>query len=234
MLLHLKKIAFIISLQFVAQGCMLTSKMDKIVSGYYANKSSLNSLNNKNNFLINTDSLKRLNGFCKSEYKSFYTVPLLVYTYSNEKIKCTVNTKFYVNAFVNELNKLLDLEYNKQKLDNKTIELFFTRIPNSFTHSYYSHTIIIQFLFGNGITLAFREDEMYYPQNKITLNYVIRDKSTSGVLKQGNFSELVNKAYSKKGYYEGRRYFVEDFVQAYDNTMQYNCTLIAQKLVDEL
>ncbi len=227
------KLFFIILIVFLLQSCMLTSKMDKIVAEHYAKKNVLNSLNNKNEFSIHLDSLQKINGFCKSQYKSFYTIPLLVYFYSDEKIKCSVNPRIYVNSIVNELNKLIENVSATQKLNNKTIELHFTNVPNSFTHHYSSHVIAIQYFFGL-FSLSFRKNEMYYPQDNIYMNYVIRDKNSLQIIKRGSISEIITSVYDRKSMFDSRKYFVANFVSSYDKTMQYSCYQVAQKLINEL
>lgn len=212
---------------------MLTSKMDKIVAKYYVQKNGLKQVDNKNNFTLNTDSLPRINGFCKSSYRNFFTVPLLVYFYSDEKIKCSVNPRFYVNALVNDVNKLLENESNNSKLNDKTIELYFKNIPTTFNHHYGNSFIVVQFFLVN-LSLSFTKDELYYPQNKMRVSYVIKDKNSSTILKQGDLSQVLTNASVKTRSIYRRKRFVENFVNSYDNTMENICQEMAQQLINEL
>ncbi len=217
----------------VLQSCMLSSKMDKIVSKYYVQKHGLKPIDNKNNFVVNTDSLQKINGFCKSNYKSFYTVPLLVYFYSTERIKCTINPRFYVNTLITEINKLLESEANQGKLNDKTIELSFKNIPTTFNH-HYTNNSFVALIFLTQLSLSFTKDELYYPQSNLKISYIIKDKGTSTIIKQGVLTEILTNANDKRYSIYKRKYFVENFVTSYDNTMQTICQSLAQQLINEL
>lgn len=226
----LKRTTILFLACFALQSCMLKSKMTKIVTDHYTKKEALKPV--ATNYLtVNTDALPRLPGYCRSSYQRFYTVPLLVYFFSREVIRCQVSPNIYVNAINKEINKLL--EGNKEKLDNKQVEIAYTSIPNAFNHSYKNHFIAVQFLFF-GITISTNKNEMYYPIGFIKLNYVVRDKTTQSILKQGELSEQIPNLYIKKDYNRRRKHFVEDFVTLYDNNTTNACQLIAQKLVNEL
>lgn len=226
----LKKFTILFLVFTALQSCMLKSKMNKIVTEHYTKKEALKPVN-VDNLKINTDLIRPLPGYCRSSYQRFYTVPLLVYFFSREVIRCQVNPNIYVNATNREINKLL--ESNKEKLDNKQIEIAYTSIPNSFNHSYKNQFVSIQFLFF-GITLSINKNEMYYPIGFIKLNYVVRDKTTQAILKQGELTEQIPNLYVTKSQYQRRKHFVEDFVTLYDNNTTNACQLIAQKLVNEL
>ncbi len=225
-----KRIAFLFLVFVALQSCMLKSKMTKIVTEHYTKKEALKPVTNTN-VTVNTDALPRIPGYCRSSYQRFYTVPLLVYFFSKEVIRCQVSPNIYVNAVNKEINKLF--ESNKEKLNNKQLEITFTNIPNAFNHSYKNHFIAIQYLFF-GITISTNKNEMYYPIGFIKLNYVLRDKTTQNILKQGELSEQISNLYVKKEYYQSRKHFVEDFVTLHDNNTTNACQLIAQKLINEL
>lgn len=189
-----KKTTVLFLVVIALQSCMLKSKMTKIVTEHYTKKEALKPVVNAN-VTVNTDALARIPGYCRSSYQRFYTVPLLVYTFSSEAIRCQVNPNIYVNATNKEINKLL--EGNKEKLDNKQVEISFTNIPNAFNHNYKNHFIALQFLFF-GFTLSTNKNEMYYPIGFIKLNYVVRDKTTQTILKQGELSEQIANLYVKR------------------------------------
>jgi hypothetical protein len=96
---------------------MLTSKMDKIVSKHYAGAKAITSLDNRNAIAFNMDSLPKINGFCKSRYNAFYSIPIVIYVETREEIKCEINSKYYAYSTINELNNLLDRETNQLKLN---------------------------------------------------------------------------------------------------------------------
>ncbi|MBL7913309.1 MAG: hypothetical protein JNJ41_19760 [Bacteroidia bacterium] len=204
--------------------------MTKIVTDHYAKKEALKPVN-VDNLKINTDLIRSVPGYCRSSYQRFYTVPLLVYFFSREIIRCQVNPNIYVNATNKEINKLL--ESNKEKLDNKQIEIAYTSIPNSFNHSYKHQVVSLQFLFF-GFTFYTNKNETYSPIGFIKLNYVVRDKTTQSIIKQGELTEQIANLYTLKNSYESRKKFVEDFVNLYDINTTNACQLIAQNLVNQL
>jgi hypothetical protein len=212
---------------------MLTGKMDKIVSEHYAKTNSLKPPDNKNDFWINTDSLPKINGFCKSDFENFYIVPLFVYFYSTENIKCTVNPKLYVNTTVSEINKLLENDHNLKKLSGKKIEISFVHIPNTFNHQYKNHFILLQVLILKAY-LSISKNKMYYAQGNFKINYIIRDKETLSILKQGSLNETIPFYLVEKQRKQSRKIFAEKFVTSYDNNMTKLCQTIAQLLVEKI
>lgn len=215
------------------QSCMLTSKMDKIVAKHYANIQAVNVLDNKNAISFSTDSLPKINGFCKSRYKSFYTIPLVAYIYSHEKIVCEINPKYYVNATINELNYLMESDSTKLKMENKLLELKFKKLPNTITHNFNGNFIAIQYLFGL-FSLSFNFEKMYYPEGIMSVDYVIKDKATFSILKEGTVNEMIFNVSDRKGFLDSRRYFVEAFVNSFDRDMRKASQSVALKIMDKL
>jgi hypothetical protein len=214
---------------FVLQGCMLTGKMDKIVSEYYAKKRVLKPIENNNSSVIPIDSLKRINGFCKSEYKNFFTVPLIFYYYSKEKILCRINPKIYANAILSEFNDQLIKAVDDKKLNGKTIEIIFNNIPTSFIHSYKDHLLIVQYA-----NMSFVKDEVYNEGSDLRISYIIRNKQTLQVIKKGRVIEPFPGSFYRKTYGERRKVFIKNFVTTFDEHLQVSCKQIAQLLIKEL
>jgi hypothetical protein len=227
------KTIFVFFILLFLQSCMLTSKMDKIVAKHYSNIQAVNLLDNKNAISFSTDSLPKINGFCKSKYKHFYTIPLVVYIYSREKIVCEINPKYYVNATINELNYLMDSDSTKLKMENKSLELKFKKLPNTITHSFNGNFIGIQYLFGL-FSLSFNFEKMYYPEGIMSVDYVIKDKATFSVLKAGTVNEMIFNVSDRKGLLDSRRYFVESFVNSFDRDMRKASYSVAKKIINEL
>ncbi len=183
---------------------MLRSKMDKIVTEYYAKKKQiLKPIESGNNSVIVIDSLKRVNGFCKSDSKSFFTVPLLFYYYSKEKILCRVNPKIYANAILSEIDGQLNTGDANRKLAGKTIEVIFSNIPSFFYHNYAEHFLVIQYA-----NLSFAKEEVYNPAGDLRINFVIRDNQTSQIIKKGRVTEQFINTYFRKNYGERRNTFI--------------------------
>lgn len=208
---------------------MLTSKLDKIVIEHYAKKQALKPIESKNNSVIFTDSLKRINGFCKTEYKSFFTIPLIFYYYSKEKIFCRINPKFYANTILAEFNDRLKDESKSKKLDGKTIEIIFNTIPTSFYHQYTNHFVLVQYA-----NLSFSKDELYNERDDLKISYIIRDNQTSQIIKRGRVeNQFLSNSY-RKAFRERRKTFIRNFVATFDNNLQFSCRQIAQYLINEL
>ncbi|MDX2174506.1 MAG: hypothetical protein SFY56_15490 [Bacteroidota bacterium] len=228
----MKTIIVFISI-ILLQSCMLTSKMDKIVSRHYASAQAITSLDNRNAIPFNIDSLPKINGFCKSRYSDFYVIPLIIYTYSCEKIVCEINPKYYVNATMNELNNLIERDANQLKLENKSLQLIFKKIPNSFIHKFDANSFAFQY-FIIPISGTIAKEKMYYDSNEIVVDYIIRDKSTKELIKKGRIIETVTSVFDSKALIDTRWYFVETFVNSYDRAMRYASYSVAQKIVNEL
>ncbi|MBA3663586.1 MAG: hypothetical protein H0W61_05175, partial [Bacteroidetes bacterium] len=165
-------------------GCMLTGKMTKLVSEHYAPKSRLTIPDNISWLTVSTDSLKRINGYCESKYNSFFAVPLLVYTYSQEGIECRVNPKIYVNRIVTDLENKMKEQGAEGKITGKKLELSFTNIPTTFFHRYTSHYVALQLVFNN-LYFSIRNNELSNRASTLRLNYVLRDAATNTIIKTG-------------------------------------------------
>lgn len=227
------KFLFILSIALLLQGCMLTGKMTKLVSEYYAPKKSLRVNDNTNWLIIKTDSLPRVNGYCQTRYNRFFTVPLIIYTYSAENIECKVNPKMYVNSIVAEINRLSQSTSTNKLLSGKIIELSVNNIPMVFNHNYDNHYVSLQFFFQN-IGLSITKNELFYKKNSLRVSYKIQDAATLTLLKQGYLSEPFSGAYYLKNYGQRRKNFVKDFIAAYDNDLENACKMIALNLINQL
>ncbi len=212
------------------QSCMLKSKMNKIVTKHYASSQAITTLDNRNAVAFNTDSLTKIEGFCVTKYSGFYTVPLIFYIYSYEEITCNVNSKYYVFATINELNNLIENDVNKYKLEGKSLELIFKRMPNTLIHKYTANTFAFKFLFMGTIL----NEKMYYENDVIVVDYLIRNKSTRELLKRGTINEPLTSVNDKKALIDTREYFVETFLNSYDRAMRYASYSVAQKVINQL
>lgn len=227
------KLLFIVSVFLLFQSCMLSGRMTKLISEYYAPKKTLRVSDISNWLIIKTDSLPRINGYCQTRYNRFFTVPLIIYTYSEENIECRVNPKMYVNSIVSEINRLSQLPSNTKLLAGKIIELSVNNIPSVFNHNYTNHYVSLQFFFQN-IGLSITKNELLYKGNWLRVSYKIKDAITLTLLKQGYLSEPFSGAYYLKNYGQRRKIFVKNFIEQYDNALENSCKMIALKLMNEL
>lgn len=227
------KCVLVILVAAALQGCMLAGKMTRIVSEHYVKKGSLKQIDNSDWLTVNSDKLPKINGFCNTRYKRFFTIPLLVYTYSDEMIECKVNPKMYVNSIITEINKLTQSGINSSKIIGKKVELAIYSIPVTFHHHYNNHFIAVQFLFQN-VTLSFTKNELYNKASAIEIQYTIRDKETLTVIKSGTLSSSVQSQYYIKNYSQRRKIFVQDYLYSFDNNIENSCRQIATDLFNQL
>ena len=210
---------------------MLTGKMTRIVSEHYA-KAKLSIPENTSWLIIKTDSLPRINGFCQARYQSYFTIPLLIYTYSEERMECKINPKIYVNEIVNELTRKLGDRENENKISGKVIELSVNYVPTTFYQRYNSHYVSLQVLFSN-IYFSVINNEINNKASSIRVSYVIRDASAN-VIRSGFLSAGTPGNYYRKNYSQRRRYFVEDYISSFDKNLQYSASQIAGDLINQL
>jgi len=225
---RLLTLAFIL---IIGQSCMLTGKMDRIVSEHYATK-SLKIPTTAHNIIVHSDSLPWINGYCKSRYNRFFTVPLIIYTYSDEMIQCKINPRIFASVIVNELNALIAQENNPDKLNGKTIEIWINDIPATISHRYTNHFVFFQ-LVVNSLTLSFTKNEMFNKKGDIRVRYLIRDNSMN-VLKQGTLTENVLYQYDFKSTGQRRKYFVQNYLHSFDRELETSSKKIAQSIINEI
>ncbi len=217
------------------QSCMLPGKVDKVVSMHFAQSGGLKQIEPTNpDLYVNTDSLQRINGYCKSELKRFFTVPLFVYNYWGEKIRCTINPRIYARHVVLELEQMMKSAETDSAFKNKTIELHFTRMPSTFYHNYNFHAVYLLYT-----TVNFQKSECYnFPNaektDKIAVTYTIRDKQDQRILKSGKFIQWCEVTYLQKQPFERKKQFLEMYVQNYDARMKEAGTNLAREIVYEL
>jgi hypothetical protein len=200
--------------------------MDKLVSTYYAQKGSLKPIEEKGNVKLNMQALPKTPGFCKSRYRSFFMIPLLVYTMSNEKINCRVNPKIYVNVFAGELYSALQAEV--YKIDGKTLEINFTDVPSSFTHRYQEHLVALPYVWT-----GFEKEEAHSDNAYVRLNYTVRDASLN-IVKQGEIEQIVNPTAAIRSWSLRRKTFIQNFVANFDSNLESSCREAARAIVNQL
>ncbi len=221
----------VLAILAVFQSCMLTGKMNKTVSKYYITNNITKIIDNKNGFIIQ-DTAQKLNGYCNSKINTFYTVPLLLYTFSRESMTCRVNKNIYTNVIVKELNNVIAGDSIAKKLNGKTLSLSFENIPNTFGHKYTSHFFFFQLIVN--VYFSFVKNEMYSPIGNIKLKFSIKDKDALVLIKEGYLEESVPNIYLKNERGRSRKKFIKDFVTSYDQLMTEHCKNISQKLIKEL
>ncbi|MGZ3898843.1 MAG: hypothetical protein ACXVO9_11605 [Bacteroidia bacterium] len=206
--------------------------MTRIISEHYA-KARTSKPEDTNWLTVKTDSLPHINGFCKVRYQSFFTVPLLVYTYSEERMECKINPKIYVNEIVTELTKKLREPVNENKISGKIIELSVNYVPTTFYHRYNSHYVALQVIFSN-VYFSVTNNELNNKASSIRVSYVIRDAASSGVIRAGFLTAGIPGNYYKKSYSQRRKYFVQDYLSSFDRNLEYSSTQIANDLINQL
>lgn len=215
----------------VFQSCMLPGKMNKAVSSYYITNNISRAIDNTNGFIIH-DTAQKINGYCQSKINTFYTVPLLVYTFSRESMTCKVNKNIYTNAIVKELNNKIASDSVGWEFNKKTLDLSFENVPNTFGHKYTSHFFFFQLIVN--VYFSFVKNEMYSPMGNIKIKYIIKDKTSLLPIKEGYLEETVSNIYLKNERGRSRKKFIKDFVTSYDRSMTEHCKNISQKLIKEL
>lgn len=217
---------------FFFQCCMLTGKMDKIVTSHYVKRNALLPVKNQRDFMIRTDSLKRINGACNSHYQRFLTVPLLVYFYSGEKIRCEINSRIYVKTIVDELNRLLDAD-SSNILRDKKLEIAVNALPSNLYHIYLSHTLFLDLIIPN-LGLSVTMNKLNYPQKDIRISYILKRNDFS-VLREGVINETVPEyRWERYGSFSQRRFCTENFIAQYDQSMTEHCHALAKNLLEQL
>lgn len=228
--MNCKRLIGLLIIAALLQGCMLSGKMTRIVSEYYAPKAKLRMQESPAWLSIKTDSLQRVYGYCEARYKRFFTVPLLFYTYSDEKMECKINPKIYANFLSSALQKQLTAAGMENKLSGKVLEVSLSQVPSTFYHRYYSHYIILQNLLHFSIT----ENELSNRAGTVRLSYILRDQTTQNIIKAGVLSAPVAGSFYTKYYSERRLYFVQNFVATFDRQLQTAIDQLSTDLIYQL
>ncbi len=139
---NLKQIGFYFLYLVLVQSCLLKNKVDRTVNTYYTKRNFNLQTYYTDKLVLNTKEIPSVEGFCKTNYKSFFTVPLLLYTFSKEVIKCDVNPRILINTISNEINSMAENEEYAEMFSDKEIELIFKKVPTTFYYRYLSHFFV--------------------------------------------------------------------------------------------
>jgi hypothetical protein len=231
--MKLTRACVLLLVPLVLQQCMLSGKMTRIVSEHYAPKAKLRIQETPNWLEVKTDNLPRINGYCQVNYNRFFTVPLIVYFYSDEKIQCSVNPKIYVNRLIDELTRSLTTNGIESKISGKKIEITVTSLPLTFHHRYYSHYAALQLLFNN-LYFSISENELSNKAGSLAVDYVIRDNSAQNIIKAGSLSAGIPGSFVTKNYSQRRKFFVQDYISTFDMNVETSVKQICTDLINQL
>lgn len=123
----LKRVDFCLQCLIIAQSCLLKNKVERTVNSYYSKRSFNLQTYYTDRIVLNTKEIKSMPGFCKTHYKSFFTVPLLFYTFSKDVIKCDIIPGILINSISNEINSMAENEEYAEMFSEKEIELIFKK-----------------------------------------------------------------------------------------------------------
>lgn len=218
----------------ISQACMLKHTVDRTVNNYYTNRRVILASDTSSRILLNTREIQPQNSYCKAHYDSFFTVPLIIYYYSKEIICCNVNPTLLVNSVVNSLNTLAENDENLDYFSGKNIELHFHKVPTVFYHRHRSHFLFNPFpLIGLFVIHYHPRSELYNHDDYVHLTYVVRDKNTQQIIKEGEIQHLLPGIYRLMNS-EKKTQFIEDFYKVYDDNMLNTGTGIAMEIINKL
>lgn len=227
----LKQTGIAVFCLLISQGCLLKKRIDSSIAAYYGKRSYyLNTYANPS-LKLNTDSLTLMPGYSKSRYNSFFTVPLLFYYYSNEKIRCDVNPLLLINSVMSRLGAMSETEF-PHLFEGRELELCFKKVPTTLYYKYKSHVLLSPF---PPIFSLFRSSkkELYSAAADVVLSYTVRDKNSGLVTKQGEIRHQIRGNYRKQ-INENRVEFIENFYKFYDDELLTSGNEIATSIVKEL
>lgn len=211
--------------------CMTTSRMNKLVMKYYV-KQSKTILTPPPSDVLEMDysKLKNVNGYSKSKYKSFFTVPLLVYTFSKERIQCEINPKLLTWQLNERLRSYLQSSDFVDKMNGRKVVIEWRKLPNVIEHKYVSHFLALPYTYSNvSVTKTdFRSDEGAFA-------CVMKLIDSNGQVIKEKVYEDVLKAVLIETFFEGRR---RDFIwNGLDQVSERNTAafqLMINSILDEI
>ncbi len=209
---NLKKLfaraAFFVLCASVLCSCMTAHRMDKLVTNHYTQKGRNLLVPPVNDYFdLDYSKVKHLNYFTESKYRAFFTVPLLFYTFSKEKIYCAINPKLVAYDFYMELQNTLSQEYYKSKLTDKHLTIQFLSLPNGVEHKYVSNYIALPSRYSASMGISINEISFTTDSGDVALKCFVRDKS-GNTLKEISLNKRLNPV-TIKTMFEGRR---RDFI----------------------
>ncbi len=213
---------------------MTTSRMNRLVTQYYTQKDRTPLTPVKSDyFQISYSGVKQVNGYCTSTYKSFFTVPLIFYTFSKEQIECKINPKIITKDFARKLDKQLNQEYYKLKLEGLTLQIKFTSLPNHISHRYVSHFIVVPGSYYYNPTFAITESGFYAPRGAINLECKLIN-TAGDVKKEFYITREINSVIMEAPFEGSRRYFIFEGLDRLSQEFEYAYNNMVEELLEEL
>lgn len=210
---------FIVAL--ILTSCLTQSKLNKVITEHYSKTKLGNTKDSiKNEVICYFDTVSNSQEIADIEYKRFFMVPLVFYTYCEEKIECTINPKIFENHLFSEFKKIEQKDVLTEKLKGKRIELYIQNIPTTFNHSYKSHFIIFRILAVRYI-LRFTKNKLYSKENSLRLRYIIRDLESMEVVSEGKINQIIYSQFSNKQYKQSRKSFLDSYLYQIDSSIDY-------------
>lgn len=207
--------------------CMTTSRMNKLVMKYYV-KQSKTILTPPPSDILEMDytKLKRVNGYSKSRYKSFFTVPLLIYTFSKERIQCEINPKLLTWQLNEKLKSYLQSSDFAEKMSNRKVVIEWQKLPNVIEHKYVSHFLALPYSYNSA---SITKTDFKGEQG--TLICIIKILNRDGVILSEKTHETVLDPVLIETFFEGRR---RDFIWHGLDMVSERNTIAFQQLIDKI
>jgi hypothetical protein len=230
---HLNRIIFYCLCIMLFQACLLKKKVDRTVSNYY-NKRNFNlHTYSSEQIKVNTDSILQIKAYSRSAYKSFFHVPLIFYYFSKDWIKCNINPMILVNSVINGLSSAYETDEQAGALHDKEIELIFKKVPTAFYYKHRGHFVIIPIPIRFLAIHRWSNTELYNVEDDVVLEYVVRDKASHTVIRQGEIRHQLPGRHMRKEE-EEKVVFIESFYRYYDDELLTSADEIAKILVEKL
>jgi len=155
---------------------MTSNRMDKLVANYYMTKDRhMLSPPSCAQYQMNYSNLGHVSGHSKTRYEKFFIIPLVFYTYSNEKMNCDINPKVLSHSFCKKLKYHLDQEYYKLKLEGRKLEIVFSSMPNTINHQYKNQVVFIPSQYYFNPIVYSKKEEFSFAAGDLLMQCKVKD-----------------------------------------------------------
>lgn len=224
---------FLLLLCLTLQSCLSNKKMNRAVTNFYKDAGLPSEIRPQNQIIVHFTDSATVTGYSKSVDVSRFFLPLIIYYHTEQKKRCDINRNILVNAFLKRISLAAEDDRINRKIASREIHVTFKTTPTFFLYDFTddSFTPFCQPFF---LVIGVRKNILHRPNTTFGVDYEIKDKATSAVVKKGSVYGNIPTQFVRKRAFESRMDFIEEFTHEFHKNMVKAAIGVGDDLLKEL
>jgi hypothetical protein len=220
---------FLVVALIALQGCMLPGRLTRLVATTLPKPPLDAPPELPARVTVVTDSIRGPYMGVNTKLKQFFAVPLLVYTYSREKMECVISAKRYTTVLRTQFASLCASESYREKLKDLECRITVKQVPAKLFHVYNGHFVALPL-----VRFSVHDELMYYPAGEIVIEYTLTRDATPEVVRRGELRYPLYEMKFNRDMWHTRRELVASFTNALNDYLTIRCEQAAQSVLDQI